>query len=237
MKAIILAAGRGSRLHNGTDAPPKCMISIGKKTIIQYQIEQCLKQNIENFVIVVGYRKEELIEHVLCFINADQVEFIENPIYATTNTLYSLWLAREHFTEDFVYFNADVVFQDTLLAKITGASESSLLLVEEKLCGEEEVKVIVDRENRILTIGKLIDINKAKGEFIGVGRFSFQVLKEFAEILTIAVNEGKGNQYFEYAVDLLAKNNLLIAVSTEGIPCIEIDFPNDLEKAKRMFSL
>ncbi|MDP8267347.1 MAG: phosphocholine cytidylyltransferase family protein [Candidatus Tenebribacter davisii] len=237
MKAVILAAGMGSRLQKVSGGLPKSMIKIGKSSIIHHQLESCLKVNIIEFVIVLGYKMEQLKTHILEKISSEQVTFIENPIYDTTNTLYSLWLTHELLNDDFIYFNADVLFQSDLLKKISNDSQYSQLLLETKSCAEEEVKMIIDDDMRIQQISKQLPIAKCAGEFIGIGKFNKNILEKFVHYLQFGVDNGQSNNYFEYAVDLLAKDKVLKAVPTNGISCIEIDFPEDLVKAKEMFSL
>ncbi len=237
MKAIILAAGMGKRLQEVSGGKPKSMINIGTKSILHQQIDSCQQVGIEDFVFVLGYKKDDLKQHILQKIAQKNAVFIENPIYDKTNTLYSLFLTREQFDDDFIYFNADVLFQSNLLKKISRPSVHSQLLLETKYCGEEEVKMIIDEKMRILEIGKKLPIPKCAGEFIGIGKFKQEILPKFAEYLQYGVDHGQSNNYFEYAVDLLAKDVVLQAVPTEGIPCIEIDFPEDLQKAKEMFEL
>lgn len=236
MKAIILAAGMGRRLAEVSDGSPKSMIKIGKQSIIHHQIESCQKVGIEKFVIVLGYKIELMKKHILEQVSEENVTFIENPIYGETNTLYSLWLARNLFDDDFIYFNADVLFQSHLLEKIIKPSQYSELLLETKSCCEEEVKMIVDENMRIWEISKQLEIPKCAGEFIGIGKFNKDILPQFSKFLQYGVDNHQENNYFEYAVDLLAKENILKAVPTGDISCIEIDFPEDLARAIEMFS-
>ncbi len=212
------------------------MIQIGVKSIIHHQLESCKKVGITKFVIVLGYEKNILKAHILEKINPANVTFIVNPIYDKTNTLYSLWLCRDLFTEDFIYFNADVIFGKNLLEKISDKSEYSQLLLETKSCAEEEVKMIINKNNRILEIGKQLEIERCAGEFIGIGKFNKNILSEFKKFLQYGIDNKQENNYFEYAVNLLAKKVVLKAVPTDDIPCIEIDFPQDLERAKQLFS-
>ncbi|MCF7859419.1 MAG: phosphocholine cytidylyltransferase family protein [Candidatus Cloacimonetes bacterium] len=237
MKAVILAAGMGKRLQEVSGGLPKSMIKIGNSSIIHHQLKSCINVGIRDYVIVLGYKKEQLKSHILELIKSENVTFVENPIYDKTNTLYSLWLTSDFLNDDFIYFNADVLFQSGLLKKISAQSKFSQLLLETKSCAEEEVKMIIDDQMRILEIGKKIPIKQCAGEFIGIGKFNKEVIKEFVYYLQKGVDEGQSNNYFEYAVNLLVKDNILLAKPTDDIPCIEIDFPADLKRAKEMFSL
>jgi len=236
MKALILAAGMGKRLQKASGGLPKSMIKIGDRTIIHNQIQSCLEVGISEFIFVLGFKQEQMQEHILQILNKDQVTFVENPIYDKTNTLYSLFLTMKHWDDDFIYFNADVLFKRELLKKISRESEHSQLLVETKKCGEEEVKVIVDENFKIIEIGKKLDVKLCAGEFIGVGKFTKEVFAKFKQHLEQGVKDGQENNFFEYAVNFLAKESILQAVPTDDVPCIEIDFPEDLEKARELFS-
>ncbi len=231
MKAVILAAGRGSRLGSKGKEQPKSMIKIGEKSIIHNQIQTCLDYGINDFVVVVGYQMETLKAHILELLRPDQITFVENPIYASTNTLYSLWLCRELFTDDFIYFNADIFFGGKML-DLFSSSQTSEFILEEKKCGAEEVKLVVDDKLEISFIGKQIEPEKCAGEFIGIAKFSRYDLKLLESRLTECVQKDLGNNYFEYAVNLMLTDTTLKAVPSQDLPCIEIDFPEDLEKAK-----
>jgi len=235
MQSIILAAGRGIRLTPAhTKATPKCMTDINGISILHYQIKQCLVNGVSKFVIVVGYEKNILIDHVYEVLSPDQVIFIENPIFHKTNTLYSLYLTKEYMNTDFVYFNADVLFHPDLLKKLMVNNNKNLLLIERKQTNEEDVKVIINN-GLIKEIHKEIDILKAEGEFIGIAKFVQKDLPHFIYCLDKGVKEHQENNYFEYALNLMCSNVELYAVYTDGLPCIEIDFPDDLKKAREMF--
>ena len=103
MQAIILAAGMGRRLNSLTGGLPKPMVKIGSKSIIHYQIESCLEMGVEQFVVVIGYRHDDMQAHVLEILSHQQVTFVINPDYATTNTLYSLFMASEYLDKDTLY--------------------------------------------------------------------------------------------------------------------------------------
>jgi len=238
MNAIILAAGRGMRLYGGDRvSTPKCMENINGISIIHYQLRNCLSCGINRFIIVVGYKKEILQSHILEVLKPEQVLFIENEQFAETNTLYSLWLTREHIKESFIYFNADVLFHPELLKKLYERrfQNVSTLLIEKKPVSEEEVKVIC-QNGKINRINKQIDPIEAEGEFIGIGMFIHTDSSIFIESLKQGIDAEQHNNYFEWAVDLMCPQTELRAIYTDGLPCIEIDFPEDLVRAKEMFS-
>src|ERR1035438_6634324 len=164
MKAIILNAGKGGRLSPHTDSLPKCLVEVGEKALLDHQLAALRVVGVREVVLVVGYRREQIMKHLESYGDFS-FTFIENDDYASTNTAYSLWLARHEMTDDFVYFNGDVLFHPEILRRLVAATASNPLAVERKRCGDEEVKVFVDG-NRINSIGKELAPQDSYGEFI-----------------------------------------------------------------------
>ena len=95
MKAIILAAGTASRLRPLTDNTPKCLLNIGERPLLQRSMDALCENGIDEFVIVTGYLHEMIEDFVArTYPEGIRVTFIHNEVYATTNNIYSLWLAR-----------------------------------------------------------------------------------------------------------------------------------------------
>lgn len=235
MQAIILAAGAGNRLAEVSNGMPKSMLRIGEKSIIQNQIEQCLELGVERFIFVIGYEKERLREHILRYLPDKEIFFYENMRYEDTNTLYSLYLVRENFTKDFLYFNGDVFFRERLLRHLDLNSENTQLLLKTGKCEKEEVKMIISDNGKILEIGKDLPEEQCAGEFIGIGYFARNDLELFSELLELSIAEGQENNYFEYAVNKMCSQSDIYAVVTGEDECLEIDFPEDLKKARELF--
>ena len=112
MKAIILAAGQGTRLKKYTENLPKGMLSFGGKTIIERQIEMYRKCGIDNIVIVKGYAADR--------IDYEGVTYYINENYATTNMVESLLKAKKEFDEDVIVSYSDILFEEQLLRGLMG---------------------------------------------------------------------------------------------------------------------
>ncbi|HSW45156.1 MAG TPA: phosphocholine cytidylyltransferase family protein [Phycisphaerae bacterium] len=233
MRAIILAAGAGRRLGLSI---PKCMIDLGGRSILHRQLDAFRAAGVDDFIIVVGHLREQVIEHLSG--RPGRFTFIANDRYAETNTCYSLYLARSCIDRDFFYANADVLFDARLARRLCDPAnqQAAALAVQVGRCAEEEVKVIV-RDGRITRISKKLDPKDCLGEFVGVARFSATIAPAFVKALEICIEqENAVNDYFERAVDRLCGDWSLIPVDVSDLPCIEIDFPADLDRAKREIS-
>lgn len=230
MKAIILAAGIGKRL-GGKQA--KCLLKLGEHRLIDYQLNSLSALGIKDIVIVLGYQKEIVEEYISKYSNLE-FTIIHNPDYADTNTAYSLYLARGEMTDTFIYLNGDVLFDFEVLRQLVDSPALNALAIEKKVCAKEEVKVISEN-NRIIHIGKDIDPQKAQGEFIGLGKFSENICQVFRQALEeVAGRDSFKEDYFESALQIMAPTISLIAVDITEFPCVEIDFPEDLDKAQQI---
>ncbi len=110
MKAVILAAGQGTRIRSVHGERPKCLIDVDERTILDHQLDALRIAGINDVAIVVGYEKEQIVAHAKQRHEPNQkIQFIENPAFALTNNIYSLWLSLEWLRGDkFVCLNADV---------------------------------------------------------------------------------------------------------------------------------
>jgi choline kinase len=235
MNAVILNAGEGKRLRPLTNLKPKCLLKLNGVTILEHQLANLMKCGIRNVVIVVGYLASQIFEEIKNKEFDLEIEFIQNQIYHKTNTVYSLWLARERLRDDFVYLNGDVVFHREILERLLKPQYDTCITVEKKHVSEEEVKVRLD-SNLVKAIGKNIELSKAHGEFIGIAKFSKRFNQLLINMLSEVVKEGKVNEFFEIAVDRTLKSYDVYAVDISDLPCIEVDTYEDFNTAKEFYS-
>ena len=100
MQAIILAAGMGKRLKELTDDNTKCMVKVNGVTMIERMLNQLDKLNLSRIILVVGYKAQKLIDFVSTLEIATPIVYVNNNIYAKTNNIYSLYLARTYLLEE-----------------------------------------------------------------------------------------------------------------------------------------
>ncbi len=234
MNAIILNAGKGSRLSKYTNNTHKCLLNVGGKKIIDYQLESLKYAGIKNITIVVGYLKEQIKEYVSKYKDFE-FNFVENPNYANTNTAFSLRLAKGMLYYDTIYLNGDVVFPKELIKRLIDSEYENALAVDYKECGEEEVKVELSG-NRITRIGKDIPLNLSKGEFIGIAKFSKNMSDKFVQSLDNTIEkEMLYKVFFEHSLQQIINDVELMAVDVTQMQAVEIDFEEDLLKAIEIY--
>lgn len=238
IKAIILSAGKSGRLRPLTGELPKCLLQISKKRIIDYQIQPLLKNNINQIIVVVGFQKDKIINYLNSAYPTASFSFIVNPIFDKTNAAYSFWLAKKELDSDFLYFNSDLVFDPIILKDLLLDKRKNLIPIQKNPWDEEAVKVVTKENLQITEIGKKIEPAVSWGEFVGTAKFN----RDFAQNLFMTIKEMmQKKEYKKFFVD--AVNNVIkvheskvFGLDITNLPAIEIDFPEDLERAREFIA-
>jgi L-glutamine-phosphate cytidylyltransferase len=235
MKAVILAAGQGTRIRSAHGQHPKCLIQVDEKTILDHQLEALSMAGINEVAIVVGYEKEQIIDHVKSRALADKqvIRFIENPAFAITNNIYSLWLALDWLRRDsFIVLNADVIFDPEILIPAR-QSDAPISMIVDPSWRDETMKVIIERD-RVIEMSKRISRDRFSGTYIGIAAFSKAVQEIFFRKMRDLIGAGRVDEFFNAAVQELADEGIHVGfTTTEGLPWAEIDDPLDLTFAQQ----
>jgi choline kinase len=236
MKALILAAGRGTRIHSVHGDHPKCLIQFNgsQSTILDHQIKSLFSAGVANIGIVVGYEKDQIIQHVLKNYrnHRNRFRFIENAAFAKTNNIYSFWLAQTWLNgEPFVCLNGDVVFDPRILVPAVESVAPITMIVDPKW-RDETMKVIIS-EDRVIRMSKRILESEFSGTYIGITAFAAGVqVALFAKVNNL-IGTGKENEFFNAAVQQLADEGVEVGFTSTGdLPWAEIDDPGDLAFAR-----
>ena len=235
MRAIILAAGVARRLYPLTFDKPKCLLEVAGQPILDYQVKALKRVGISKITIVVGYYKGMIINHLKTSFDEFEFNFVNNPHFFETNTSYSLHLCEDVLREgECLLMNGDVLYPVELLQRVLDDEKDNVLAVEAKQCGKEEVKVIEGADERIVAIGKELIEENSLGEFIGVAKLSEAFNIQFTDSLSQLIEAGGKADYFEAAIHPLLAKIQLHYVDVSDLPCIEIDFLEDLDKAAEL---
>ena len=150
MQALMLAAGMGKRLAKFTQDNTKCMVEVNGKKLIERTID-ILKQNgINKLVIVAGYKKENLKKYVQDNVKDIEVVFIDNDEYATSNNIYSLYLAKEYLEcDDTLLLESDLIYEEGLIKKILTNENKNLAAVAKYEKWMDGTVVEIDNNNNI----------------------------------------------------------------------------------------
>ena len=221
MKAIILAAGIGSRLGN---SDPKPLTKLKNGESILYRQVGYLSEyiGINNIITIVGYKKDLIME------SFPNLLYVYNNFYDTTNTSKSL-LAGLHKieNEDVMWLNGDVVFEKKLLPKIIQCSQSCMA-VKTNSVGEEEIKYNVFDDGNIKEVSKTV--SPALGEAVGINK----VMTSDLPLFKANLEKCDDQDYFERALELSIQDGMkIMPVNINKYLCMEIDFEDDLEQINK----
>ncbi len=233
MKAIILAAGTGTRLLPLTEKIPKCLIEIYDKTILEKIIDSCLHVGINDFTVVTGHGKKFVTERLSrsLYRNASY-NIVENTNYKDTNTGVSLSIALKNIDDTVVIVNGDLIFDEKILNLLINQNRTAIIIDNAKKLTEESFKVKLENKN-IKLMGKNISINEADGEFIGLSLIKCDDIYMTEQILEKLISENK-HQYYDFVFQELSKIGLVDFIFTNGLKWTEIDTLDDLKYAKKI---
>ncbi|WP_320172175.1 phosphocholine cytidylyltransferase family protein [Maridesulfovibrio sp.] len=222
MKAIILAAGIGSRLSR--PFPKSLSVLPYGETILGRQIRIMRELGVREIIVVVGFKMTLIMEQF------PEVYYKYNPDYYITNTSKSLLKAVESLDDDILWLNGDVVFEKNVLKNFLAQKEDSLVCVDRKSCGEEEVKYRLDADGYITEISK--EVVEAEGEAVGINMIRRKDLPAFTE----ALRRCEDQDYFEKGLEFIIQEGAKIRpVDIIDHACIEVDFEEDWVSAQKTF--
>ncbi len=228
MKAVILAAGKSSRLYPVTLEKPKCLLEFGDgKTLIEHQIDMLKRCGVTEFIVAVGYLKDKVKDKL-----GDSVVYREFDDFEKYNNMHTLYSIKDDLDDDVVLLFSDVVLGENLLRKCVDSEKDFCLLVHNRDVLPETMRVKIMEEG-VVDIGSHIPPEKGDGNFIGVGKFSKKGISMLVDEMARMIDDpSHDNDYYTIPLVNIAKENKVWFESVDDEPWIEIDFLKDYERAK-----
>ena len=236
MQAVILAAGTASRLRPLTEHCPKCLLQIGGKTLLERTIEAITGSGINEITVVTGYLKDMIVTFLNEHYPNLTFHFIHNEDYASTNNIFSLWLARTQVEgKGFLLMDSDIYCDPLLVRTIARQQETALALNRHEL-GEEEIKVIPDADMHVVEISKTCSISDAIGESVGVERMTADYSAAlYKELRLMCEEEGLINVFYERAFErLIPQGHTFKIIDTTDFFSMELDTVEDFNLAQKL---
>ena len=239
MIGLILAAGAGRRLKPYTDTLPKALIPVADDTsVLDVILNNFSSVGLTDVAIVVGYaakevekRKQEMQER-----HGVNLELIFNDKAEIWNNAYSLWCAKDLFSQTVLLSNGDTVHPvDVENILLANRNESITLAIDSvKKLAEEEMKVTVDCAGNLARINKMLDPQEAFGEYIGVTMIE-PAAKEALTLSLEATWKSDTTLYYEDGYQEFADRGGKIYLQPIGdLSWVEVDNHEDLEKARKI---
>ena len=233
-KAIILSAGKGSRLLPLTADRPKCLIDFSGRTLLEWQLDALASGGIEEVVVVTGFR-DDLVDAVAA--RRPGVRTVFNPFYHVADNLGSVWMVRGEFDRDVALLNGDTLISPALVRTVLEAEPGAIAVtVDEKDDYDADDMKVLREGTRLRRIGKALEPGEYNAESIGFLAFRGEGSAQFAEQVERMMRTPEGTRrWYLRAIDALAQDGVDIqTVSIKGEDWQEVDFPEDLELARAL---
>ena len=237
-RAVILAAGQGSRLLPLTEDTPKCLLDLSGRSMLEWQLQGLAAAGIREAVVVTGFRSD-LVESALARIAPRElaVRTLFNPFYKVADNLASCWLVRHELDGPSLILNGDTLFEPSVAQRLLAAPDAAITVTIDRKPGYDDDDMKVHTEgDRLRAIGKKLPATEVNGESIGFLRFSADGAASFVAELerTMRTREGVGLWYLS-AIHRLAGAGIDVrCASIEGMQWAELDFPADLERCRQL---
>ncbi len=226
-RAVILAAGRGRRMGEMTEARPKCLLPVGGRTLLEHQLETLSALGVAKITVVSGYCSDQVRERV-----DGRASVVENEHWAETNSLYSLALCRDAaICKSLLVLNGDVIAHPAIVERVLTAPTSAFAYDSSSGSSEEHMKVEL-RGDRLHSMSKVLPRARVHGENVGILGFQGSApLLLFQEAESVLKRAGR-MQWLAAAVEGIARRAPLYGLDVANLPWREVDFPEDLIAAR-----
>ena len=237
MLGMVLAAGAGRRLRPYTDTLPKALVPVDDETtILDLTLSNFSKVGLKDVAVIVGYKSEAVEERKkdLESRHGVNLELIFNDKAEEWNNAYSLWCARDLFSQGFLLANGDTVHpvgvQETLLAN---RGPAILLAVDTvKKLAEEEMKLTIDCAGNLAKITKLMDPQTAFGEYIGLTLVEPEAAEKLATALETTWKLNPDLYYEDGYQEYVDRGGVINLQPIGEVSWVEVDNHDDLAKAR-----
>jgi len=225
MRVFILAAGVGTRLSRIAQGNPKCLLKIGEGTLIRQMIARMHSRGLTDITVITGFQ-HELIEREL----GDLVRYRHNPFYHVTNSIASLWFARDLLEGDALITNGDLFYEEHLLDVILADRRDAVMLADTSRIKGADYRFQFDGD-RIVGYGKEIPDAETHGEYVGIASVRGSFLPRFNRRLEELIARQETGKWWEDVLYSFIPEGVPIAYrDVAGIFWAEVDYVEDHER-------
>lgn len=236
-RAVILSAGKGSRLYPHTEDKPKCLLPLAGRTLLEWQLDALHAAGIEEMTIVTGFH-HQLVDDVVAARGQDRgrVDTLFNPFYQVADNTGSVWIARARWDRDLLLLNGDTLVSPDLVRKVIAGADAPINVTIDRKSeyDADDMKVATDGRGGLVRIGK--QLTECDAESIGLLAFRGDGVRTFADAVQRVMESPDGTRvWYLSVIDGLAQSGATVGtVSIEGEEWQEVDYPADLDAARAL---
>ena len=229
MKALIFAAGRGTRISRYLSGEPKCTVDVGGEPLIHYTVRMLKANGVNDITLIVGYN-HECIRKAL---SDSQVNFVYNPFFDVTNSIGSAWFARHTFEgDDMLFMNGDVFMEEPLIKELVSFKNDGPVMFSDETRKEEADYKFYYQNGKLIDYGKELTGDKITGEYIGVAIINKGFMPEFKAHLEEMISSQQHNVWWENVLYTLSDKTDIKIVNVAPRFWAEVDYIEDYERIK-----
>jgi choline kinase len=231
MKVVLLNAGIGKRLAPLTNRMPKCLVKISNnETILDHQLKNILKFGFKDFIIPTGPFEAQIKNHIKKHYPFINVQYVNNPLYQTTNYIYSIYLAKDLIDDDVLYSHGDLIFSDNLVQLLLNSPEKDCVLVNKEIPPPKKDFKADITNDRINKIG--VNLFGPRTAFLApLYKLTRDFMSSWLSHIERFVKKNKLNYYAEDALNEIL-DNLILKPCYYNEYCVEIDDHEDLQEVR-----
>ena len=230
MKALLLAGGIGSRISRHLGGKPKCTVSLGKESLIEYTVKLLHKKGINEIALTLGYKANVIMNVLKPFEQSCNIKYYFNPFFDVTNSIASAWFAKDFFKkEDTIIMNGDVFLEESLLDDILSEQKNPVLFSDETR--KETADYKFKYTNNILEkYGKELMGEDITGEYVGIAKLKANFIPVFLKNMEEMIKTQKHNVWWENILYSLSEKQPIYVQDVKGKFWAEVDYIEDYER-------
>lgn len=225
MKAIIMAAGVGSRLKEINGDKPKCLIEVGGVTLISRSVSLLKGRGVSDITVITGYKSELILREL-----ESRVNYLHNPYFEVTNSIASLWLAKELLCDDVILMNADLYYDAAVLDTALAQTDNAVMLSDCTRIDDADFRFGV-QGNRILKTGNKLSNQETDCEYVGIVRIDKRFVVVFRNRLEEMIVQGDFRNWWEGVLYAFIDDGIdIFHKDVEGAFWTEVDHLGDYDR-------
>ena len=217
-----MAAGIGSRLQQINGDRPKCLIEVDGVSLIGRSVTLLQSRGISDISVITGY-KSDLLQNEL----RHRVKFIHNPDFDKTNSIVSLWLAKDLLFDDVILMNADLYYKESILDMAIAQRARAVMMSDCTRIEDADFRFGVEG-SKIVRYGNALSNAETDCEYVGIVRIDECFISDFRESLETMVASSDVNNWWEGVLYAFIDDGITIyCKDVEGAYWSEVDSPQD----------
>jgi L-glutamine-phosphate cytidylyltransferase len=236
MRAIIIAAGKGTRLFPLTKNTPKSLIEVGNGiTMLESQLHSLKENGVKDVTIIIGYKAEQIEAKIKKYSNDFNINTVYNPFYETSNNLVSVWMAKHFMQEDFITINGDDIFKPVVIENLLKSEHNITMVIDEKPEYDDDDMKVVHKNGLVQQVSKKIPAGEANGESVGIIKFTGKGRQIYIDTLEEMVRDEENmNAFYLKAIQQIINKGYQVNFSMcKADDWGELDFHPDLVMIKQ----